>query len=302
MRRANDACSFEVISVYFSATLSALNIPPWSLKAVQIIEAEYEKLADIEQYGESAVSNYINKWILPKIKHPITFSDLMAAYKLVKEKKISSSITSEVDIYAAEYNVLCKGTTTDDETDGEYAASIWQCPDGYNNIFESITIIDKLTVVNALVGFTRVDPWDGTLYGNNRLAPLSIKKKNWRPANKLLGEGIFFKFNQTTLYNWERYIGNRYNEMASELIESFLENERFSPQYVALHTFAHLLIRQLSDDCGYSVSSIKEKIYCTFTDELNRPEMCGVLIYLATSDAEGSLGGLIILSDNKKCK
>jgi len=188
-------------SVYFSATLSALNIPPWSLKAVQIIEAEYDKLADMEQYGENAVSNYINKWLLPKIKYPITFSDLITAYKLVKEKKISSSITSEADIYAAEYNVLCKGTTTNEETDGEYAASIGQCPYGYNNIFESITIIDKLTVVNTLIGFTRVDPWDGTLFGNNRLAPLSIKKKNWLPANKLLGEGIFFKFNQTIVFH-----------------------------------------------------------------------------------------------------
>lgn len=286
-------------SVYFPATLSALTIPPWSRKAVQLIEAEYEKLIDMEQYGMDAVTNHIRKWILPKAKHPVTLAELISAYNLVKEQKSSSNMQTEADIFAAEYDVLCRGTTSADE----YVATAAKIPNDFSNVFEAITVIDKLTVINALVGFTRIDPWDGNLADNRRLAPLSRGQKEWLPAVKLLGEGIFFKFNQKSLQAWEEQIGHRYDEMGAELITSYLENERFSPQspqYVALHTFAHLLIRQLADDCGYSASSMKEKIYCTYTDRPDRPEMCGVLIYLATSDAEGSLGGLISIAKESK--
>jgi hypothetical protein len=282
-------------SVYFPATLSALAIPPWSRKAVRLIETEYEELADREQYGDKAVSDYIKRKILSRMKDSISMPDLLSAYKLVKEQKGSPNMQSETDIFAAEYEALCLGAAKDDE----FNATRADIPAGFEKVFESITVVDKLTVINALVGFTRLNPWDGSLAGN-ALAPLARVRKNWLPAVKLLGEGIFFKFGQEPLDTWEKAAGDRYGDMAAELNMSFLENERFSPKYVALHTFAHLLIRQLSEDCGYGASSIKEKIYSTFTDDPGRPEMRGVLVYLAASDSEGSLGGLISIANNPK--
>ena len=284
-------------SVYFPATLSALTIPPWSRRAVQLIEAEYETLKSFDKLGgESAVIDHINKKVLPKAKNPITLSDLLLAFKLIKEQKFSSDMRTEADVFAAEYDVLCRGETNDEDDKHEYAASTAHVPNAFADFFDSITIIDKLTVVNALLGFTRVSPWDGNLEDRTRLVPLSVKKKRWLPAVKLLGEGIFFRLKKDTLESWENRIIGRYDPMANELGSSFYINERFSAQYVALHTFAHLLIRQLADDCGYSASSMKEKIYSTFSGLPDRTEMCGVLIYLATSDAEGSLGGLISIA------
>lgn len=63
------------------------------------------------------------------------------------------------------------------------------------------------------------------------------------------------------------------------------------PEFVLIHTFAHLLINQLSFECGYGSSSIRERIYCEKTE--NEHEMYGVLIYTASGDSEGSLGGLV---------
>jgi hypothetical protein len=60
---------------------------------------------------------------------------------------------------------------------------------------------------------------------------------------------------------------------------------------VLIHTFAHLIINQLSFDCGYGSSSIRERIYCEKTG--NEHGMYGVLIYTASGDSEGSLGGLV---------
>lgn len=56
------------------------------------------------------------------------------------------------------------------------------------------------------------------------------------------------------------------------------------------HTFAHLLIKQMSMSSGYSSSAIRERIY--FGDD-----MSGVLLYTGSADKEGSLGGLVELGN-----
>ena len=66
-----------------------------------------------------------------------------------------------------------------------------------------------------------------------------------------------------------------------------------NPAYVLLHTFAHCLITALASESGYSNASIREKIYCSKFIDDKAPNMAGVLIYTASGDSEGSLGGLV---------
>ena len=61
-------------------------------------------------------------------------------------------------------------------------------------------------------------------------------------------------------------------------------------RYVLMHTFAHLLIKQMSMSSGYSSSAIRERIY--FGDK-----MSGILLYTGSADKEGSLGGLVELGN-----
>jgi len=58
---------------------------------------------------------------------------------------------------------------------------------------------------------------------------------------------------------------------------------------IALAVVADALIRQLSLDCGYSSSALRERIYCNAGDD----PMAGLLIDTASSDSEGPLGGLV---------
>lgn len=74
--------------------------------------------------------------------------------------------------------------------------------------------------------------------------------------------------------------------------------DAFSETYVMLHTFAHLFIREISNICGYSAASIREKIYSEINDK-DEVKMCGVLIFVSSSDSDSSLGGLISIADNK---
>jgi hypothetical protein len=54
-----------------------------------------------------------------------------------------------------------------------------------------------------------------------------------------------------------------------------------------LHSFSHLLITAVALECGYPASSIMERVYAV-------PQIgYGVLLYTASSDAEGTLGGLV---------
>jgi hypothetical protein len=62
-----------------------------------------------------------------------------------------------------------------------------------------------------------------------------------------------------------------------------------SPRFVLLHSFAHLLINQLVQDCGYGSASLRERIYSADGDN----PMAGILIYTAAGDSEGTMGGLV---------
>jgi hypothetical protein len=59
-------------------------------------------------------------------------------------------------------------------------------------------------------------------------------------------------------------------------------------RYLLLHSLAHILMKQLSLQCGYSSSSLRERLFIGENDK----EMAGLMIYTATSDSDGTLGGL----------
>src|SRR6185295_1514324 len=60
--------------------------------------------------------------------------------------------------------------------------------------------------------------------------------------------------------------------------------------YYLLHSLSHLLITAVSLECGYAASSIRERIYATDAGY-------GILLYTASPDAEGTLGGLVEAAD-----
>ena len=56
--------------------------------------------------------------------------------------------------------------------------------------------------------------------------------------------------------------------------------------YYMLHTLSHLLMTAIALECGYPSSSIRERVYASSRG-------FGILIYTGSSDAEGTLGGLV---------
>ena len=90
-----------------------------------------------------------------------------------------------------------------------------------------------------------------------------------------------------------RNFANRYSETA----ERPDPDERLKPpRYWLVHTFAHVLLREMAMRSGYGSASLSERIYAwPGTDA--RPPAAGLLICTTASDSDGTLGGLVALSE-----
>jgi hypothetical protein len=161
--------------------------------------------------------------------------------------------------------------------------------------FQTVVLVRKLRETRALVGFSRIVPEDART-AQQRRRDLSRASLNWLPATVVRGEGIFLELRADALEAWEnipalqrrlQLLAGPYNHKRAERGQ----HQRSIPaRFVLLHTLAHLLINQLSYDCGYGSSSLRERLYCQ--QEYSEP-MHGLLIYTASGDSEGTCGGLV---------
>lgn len=163
-------------------------------------------------------------------------------------------------------------------------------------IFNRICLVRKLRETRVFVGFSRLLPVED-LGSPNRPPIATDTALDWLPANVVYGEGVFLEFDPHQLDAWSqtslvksrvRDLSERYNTGRRE---RGLGEVHLSASYVLLHTFAHVLISQLTFDCGYGSAAVRERIYCE-SDDPDRP-MRGVLVYTASGDSEGTLGGLV---------
>jgi hypothetical protein len=157
-----------------------------------------------------------------------------------------------------------------------------------------------LREVAALVGFTRFEAEmadvDGELSLGVRRAALA-RETSWVPAVENRGEGVFIAFKTTAIDDWmARPAVKLRGEQLLEGFGAWCARRRTAQdevkllfpglRYVLLHSLAHLLITSVSLECGYSSSSIRERIYVGDAGH-------GILLYTGTPDAEGTLGGLV---------
>lgn len=156
-----------------------------------------------------------------------------------------------------------------------------------SDFFESIVLVEKMSVTHSLTGFSRIFP---PSYDKKNVMVLSLKKKNWLPGIRIYGEGFFLKLDQKAIETWikknSRKLSSRYLSKSTTLN---IKSVKINPEFYLLHTLAHILIRQTIFECGYGTSALRERIY--FSNKENR-KMNGILVYTAAGDCEGTMGGL----------
>ena len=173
-------------------------------------------------------------------------------------------------------------------------------PETLKPYFHKIQQVETLGVTSTQINFSRVSMPQPHIIDNRVVYPKRMKIFKEKPedvraipAIQTFGEGIFFSFNEDKIKEWLnanddvlkiRYNGDANHEQFYEALYQKMEQGGYAKFYL-LHTFSHILMKELEFSCGYPTASLKERLY--FSDR-----MCGVLIYTADG-AEGSMGGLV---------
>ena len=301
-------------NVYFPKIETSIVIPPYSEEMNTLIEnsKNYDCLMDRKRRQEKKgkleefIKDELEEYIEDIAKEINRAKDLKLVGSIIRRKlsdKQDDKNSTNSNIYRfEEYNALIGKIKSEHFDTRDF--KIEKVSGNKYNIKEiaSVTLVKRLREVRALTGFTRINPPNNYIMGidtsdlNDKTVSVKPENGNWYPAYEVRGEGIFIEIDKSFIDEWLKdniEVLNRVNKLNYRYNEGKNEKQKriISPKFVMLHTLAHLLIKELSFECGYSVTSLRERLYCDVPGE--EDIMNGILIYTADSDSEGSLGGLV---------
>jgi hypothetical protein len=281
-------------NAWFPQRMSVISLPERSESVREAVSAAWDFLEAAE--SDEDVARERKKAKVKEALQVVTDAEVWAEI----QARRGALKGEERTIKAAELETLLATTKEigDDGPDGAFHArtlpvSQWNRP--WIAGIEKIVLIQRLREVTALLGFTRFEPLapdiEGELDMDVRHADLACEI-SWVPAVENKGEGVFIQFRKSAIQEWLKRpaVGARLMQLKRGFdawkAEHQGSNRDFRPEYIMLHSFAHLLITSVTLKCGYPPSSMRERIYAL-------PAVgYGVLIYTGSSDAEGTLGGL----------
>lgn len=283
-------------NVCYADTVSSVLIPDSLDEAVKSVARDnFDDLAEAETDGSFEL---MLKSVAKNRK--VDAEALRIAYEKLKDG--GEDALNESDYLYEEYQTL---RDPKDFADGRFVGRQIEPADYSSHIMQTylsgVTLIDTITVTRALVGLTRLNPEanEGKSMRDRRRS-LSRKPLDWTLAVQSVGEGIFLEFDEDELLLWEGRpeTSERFGLMQRNLDASRRARKQLPKQlnlrYVALHTLAHLLMLGISEVCGYTAASLRERIYCNrYVDDDMHEDMNGILIYTASGSSDGSLGGLV---------
>ncbi len=307
-------------SVYFPITVSSLVIPPYSSKLTAEIQSS-KFFSDLKKDIESSIktlSTLPGITVTQELKNSIISQrideyaakigrDIGQGVDVVKPVLIRRWSNTSDEQYATtsvkyrieEYEAL-SGEVVQEDRNGEFVREGTNVEQYGLPYVKNISLIHKVREVQALVGFSRLEPIDEDNSSNTgKIKQVFIKEEstNWYPGYDVRGEGIFIELDEDAIDTWRTNnprIQRRIDRLNDNYANSYygdIRPRKITAKFLLLHTLSHLLMKQLSFECGYSIASIKERIYCSETFEGKC--MSGILIYTASGDSEGTMGGLV---------
>jgi len=295
-------------NVWFGAITSALDIPPESdFTEIDAVAPSVTNDLIFKSLVEQEPNGYFEQRQIEQLasRHNVSQNEvkqLLLRARNTQQGKIPQLKNDAESLRIGEWRALTGPNTSDPRSRfviesmdlANYIATTdkSETPSIVHTI-ENLVAVRKLHEVRALRGFTRVKSENDL----PSIVPASLDPSvNWLPAYEVFGEGIFFTLKEKIIREWEtkpevvaavRELTDTAKASSSSINNVAIEN----PRLYLLHSIAHLMIRQLSFDCGYPAASLRERLYLTEQD--NPLPMAGILIFTADADAEGSMGGLV---------
>lgn len=283
-------------NAYFTQTLSVISLPDRNESLQQAIDSVWDFLAEVND--------------LETLKYERKKARVNAALNGIGDQEALNAIQSrrsgtqgeQLSVKQAELQTLISANdeTGEDRPDGIfYARNLpreqWDRP--WMSPIERVVLVHRLREVTALFGFTRFEGFAPNIEGEFdigvRRAAIATEI-TWLPALENKGEGIFLQFSKEMVEAWmsRPSVMTRAKQLEAGH-DSWCREHTGSMRkfvglpYIMLHSFAHMLITAVALECGYPASSIRERIYAL------KDIGYGILLYTGTTDAEGTLGGLI---------
>lgn len=283
-------------NVYFPVIVSALDIPPWSDRIQKQLGVDWHRLVQAANDQERLDIIRVLKLNEPLGLSPDTLLEQVRARLGRIESQDDDSLRFD------EYTQFTLGPSSGSHSEEvEFETRPETMPPELAQYFSHLVRVTRLREVRALRSFTRIrPPADWRESGESHFAKITLHERNWLPATEVRGEGVFLALNEQQLRHWSES-NERLLQRAREVHEAYVHEyrERFgqnaqppraiTPRLLLVHSFSHALVRQLSLECGYSTASLRERLY---VDDRPQRSMAGVLIYTATPDSDGTLGGL----------
>ena len=283
-------------NAYFAQTMSVIAIPDTDAALKAAVDGVFE---DFLQYCES-VEDVGRERRKAKVMNALEGHTDEVVWEDIQRRK-GGSQSKIRSIKQAEIETLMASTDSvgEDVPGGDFyarARSLTELPPELDGLLDRVVLVHRLREVVAQVGFTRFEPAmpdiDGELSLEVELASLA-RETTWLPAIENRGEGVFISFSTAAIEKWLARPGVK--ERAESLVEGFdswcarkgVTSAVFPGlPYFMLHSLSHLLITAVALECGYSASSIRERVYA-------RDYGYGILLYTGASGSEGTLGGLV---------
>ncbi|MFC8421418.1 DrmB family protein [Streptomyces sp. NPDC057236] len=287
-------------SVWQPVLKSALSIPPWSNRREDPLAGHWEKLRKYET--REAVEIYLDA-VFTEGAWPLSLDEVMTLLAAEREEDPSAGEPATFDhryraLRNKEYERLRSGNDESEHSRDEQF--VCETPLGDRSVLDPLGVtgpmlVKKLREVRALKAFTRLVDAESTT--DAKEMPLSQDPLRWLPAMEVRGEGVFLRLDENRLGTWEKTIAvtarvERMRTAHQRVLDQRADDPSravpspATPRMVLLHTLAHVLINEWSLDAGYPAASLRERLYAA-------DDMAGMLVYTATSDSAGSLGGLV---------
>ena len=270
-------------NVWFADVKSALTVDRSETRVEEVLAFILPQLTDIEGDDLAAMIGILAR------RHGVDVDELIDAYRRHEDDPTSYEDAVKA-LRGDEYEALGRLHPEVDGSETFVCVPESLPPEGgITELVDLVSRVTRLREVRALRGFARVSAVNETAATSP--GALSRKRVDWLPAVEVLGEGVFVRFREEALADWE---SDEFALTRAAILTAAMQSaapaqagtvDPISPRYLMLHSLSHALLNELALDTGYPASSIRERVY-------GEPGQSGILLYTATADAAGSLGGL----------
>ena len=286
-------------NTYFPERMTVISLPEGNEPLKEAVERCWPSLENVESLADV---KGIRRLLAAQLAALAPFSD-EAVWDAILAHRAGGAPDIQISVKLAEFRVLASGQAVmgEDRADSLFhAETLMPRPWGRGEAgpagIAAVVAVHRLREVTAQVGFTRISPpateTDGELDPEVQRAALDIDQ-DWLPAFENRGEGVFVQLDAAAVQAWQarpavvaraRQLEGGFNAWKIAMGDT----KRVFPgaTYILVHSFAHLLLTAIAEECGYPASALRERVYAL------PPDCFGVLLYTSTPGADGTLGGL----------